>query len=481
MNLKVVTRNVGLALLLNALFMFISAIVSAIYGYDASFSPLLLSAIITTIAGSFPLIFVTRFYDITIREGFTIVVSSWILSCLFGMLPYVLYGGEFSIVNAWFESVSGYTTTGATILKNVEGIPNGLLFWRSSTHWLGGVGVVLFMLLILPTVSTFRMRLSKMEISSLSKENFKFKAYQTIRVIAIVYVGLTVLGIIFLCIAGMNLFDAVNHSFATVATGGFSTKNLSVLHYNSVWIEIVLMVFMFLAGAHFGLLYSVIAGKPGSFFKSSVIKFYFYSILLGCLVLSLYLKFTGTVDEWGLALRQGFFQVVSLGTTTGFANADSSGWPPFAILILIYFCFQCACSGSTTGGIKVDRVLIFFKSLRVQLKKQIHPNAILPIKVDSHIIDKELVYNVNLYIGLYILIVFLATVFISILNVSLIDSFTASVACMGNVGPGFGTVGSLGNYSHFPDLAKLILSFEMLLGRLEIYSLLILLVIYRKS
>ncbi len=336
------------------------------------------------------------------------------------------------------------------------------------------------MLLILPTVSTFRMRLSKMEISSLSKENFKFKAYQTIRVITIVYVGLTVMETLFLYLAGMSLFDAINHSFATVATGGFSTKNLSVLYYDSVWIEIVLMVFMFLAGAHFGLLYSVIAGKPASFFKSSVIRFYFYSIMTGSLILSLYLKFTGTVEGWDMALRQGFFQVISLGTTTGFANADSALWPPFAILILIYFCFQCACSGSTTGGLKVDRVLIFLKSLRVQLKKQIHPNAIVPIKVDSHIIDKEVVYNVNLYIALYVLIVFVATLVLSILNISLIDSFTASVASMGNVGPGFGSVGSMGNYNHFPDFAKLVLSFQMLLGRLEIYSLLLLFVLYRR-
>ena len=234
MNLRTVTRNIGLALLLNALFMYISAIVSAIYDFDASFSPLLLSAVITTFAGSFPLIFVNKFYEINIKEGFTIVVFSWILSCLFGMLPYVLFGGEFSILNSWFESVSGYTTTGATILVDVESVPKGLLFWRSSTHWLGGLGVVLFMLLVLPSVSTFRMKLSKMEISTLSKDNFKFKAHQTIRVISIVYLGLTLLETGFLMLAGMNLYDAINHSFSTVSTGGFSTKNLSILYFDSV-------------------------------------------------------------------------------------------------------------------------------------------------------------------------------------------------------------------------------------------------------
>lgn len=479
MNLRTVTRNVGFALLLNALFMYISAIVSAIYDFDASFSPLLLSAVITTFAGSFPLIFVSKFYEINIKEGFTIVVFSWILSCLFGMLPYVLYGGEFSIINSWFESVSGYTTTGATILVDIESVPKGLLFWRSSTHWLGGLGVVLFMLLVLPSVSTFRMKLSKMEISTLSKDNFKFKAHQTIRVISIVYLGLTLLETGFLMLAGMNLYDAINHSFSTVSTGGFSTKNLSILYFDSVKIEIVIMVFMVLSGIHFGLLYSVIAGRSVSLFKSPIVRFYLMSLLIGSVLVTLNIKLTGVVENWGTALRQGFFQVISLGTTTGFANADSSIWPSFSILLLIYFCFQCACSGSTTGGLKADRVLIFFSSIKAQIRKQIHPNAVVSIKINSQTIDRDLVYGVNLYIALYVTIVFIVTVLLTLMGIDMTDSFTSSVASMGNVGPGFGNVGSLGNYSDFPMVGKFILTIQMLLGRLEIYSLLLIFVLYR--
>ncbi|PKO96241.1 MAG: cation transporter [Bacteroidetes bacterium HGW-Bacteroidetes-7] len=479
MNLRTVTRNIGLALLLNALFMYISAIVSAIYDFDASFSPLLLSAVITTFAGSFPLIFVNKFYEINIKEGFTIVVFSWILSCLFGMLPYVLFGGEFSILNSWFESVSGYTTTGATILVDVESVPKGLLFWRSSTHWLGGLGVVLFMLLVLPSVSTFRMKLSKMEISTLSKDNFKFKAHQTIRVISIVYLGLTLLETGFLMLAGMNLYDAINHSFSTVSTGGFSTKNLSILYFDSVKIEVVIMVFMVLSGIHFGLLYSVIAGRSVSLFKSPIVRFYLMSLLIGGVLVTLNIKLTGVVENWGTALRQGFFQVISLGTTTGFANADSSMWPSFSILLLIYFCFQCACSGSTTGGLKADRVLIFFSSIKAQIRKQIHPNAVVSIKINSQTIDRDLVYGVILYIALYVTIVFIVTVLLTLMGIDMTDSFTSSVASMGNVGPGFGNVGSLGNYSDFPMVGKFILTIQMLLGRLEIYSLLLIFVLYR--
>lgn len=232
MNLKLVSRIIGLALLLNAIFMFISAAVSIVYGVDDSFSPLILSGIITSVVASFPLIFVHKSGEINAKEGLVIVVFSWILSCLFGMLPYILFGGEFSIINSWYESVSGYTTTGSTILTNVEALPKGLLFWRASTHWLGGMGVVLFMLLILPSISSSRM-LSKFEISSLSKDNFRFRAKQTVRVISTVYVGLTVAETILLNLAGMTLFDAVCHSFATVATGGLSTKNLSIAYDDS--------------------------------------------------------------------------------------------------------------------------------------------------------------------------------------------------------------------------------------------------------
>lgn len=479
MNLRTVTRNIGLALLLNALFMYISAIVSAIYDFDASFSPLLLSAVITTFAGSFPLIFVSKFYEINIKEGFTIVVFSWILSCLFGMLPYVLYGGEFSILNSWFESVSGYTTTGATILTDIESVPKGLLFWRSSTHWLGGLGVVLFMLLVLPSVSTFRMRLSKMEISSLSKENFRFKAHQTIRVISLVYFGLTFAEVLLLVIAGMDLFDAVNHSFATIATGGFSTKNLSIRSFDSVSIEIIIMFFMLLSGIHFGLLYSFVSGKSTNLFRSPIIRYYLLSILAGSVIVSLNIKFSGIYTSWATAFREGFFQVISIGTTTGFANGDSSVWPGFSILLIMFFTIQCACSGSTSGGMKADRVWIFFLAVKAQIIKQIHPNAVVSVKMGTQTLDRDTVYSINLFIALYLLIVFISALLLTGLGTPIIDAFSASAACMGNVGPGFGEVGSLGNYTSIPALGKLLLTVQMLLGRLEIYALLLIFVLYR--
>ncbi|MEZ7954841.1 MAG: potassium transporter TrkG, partial [Bacteroidales bacterium] len=425
------------------------------------------------------LIFVQKSGEINAKEGLVIVVFSWILSCLFGMLPYILFGGEFSIINSWYESVSGYTTTGSTILTNVEALPKGLLFWRASTHWLGGMGVVLFMLLILPSISSSRM-LSKFEISSLSKDNFRFRAKQTVRVISTVYVGLTVAETILLNLAGMTLFDAVCHSFATVATGGLSTKNLSIAYYDSPGIEIIIMVFMLLSGMHFGLLYSAFSGKVHSLWRSPVVRFYLASIILVSLVVTLNLKITNIESDWSHALRHAFFQVISVGTTTGFASADSSIWPSFSILLLIYFTFQCACSGSTSGGLKVDRVLIFYEAFKAQIKKQIHPNAIVPVKLGGHTIEKEVITSTALFIVLYILIVFIVTIILTFLGVELLDAFTASAANMGNVGPGFGSVGSLGNYSQIPALGKFVLSVQMLLGRVEIYSMLLIVLVFRK-
>ncbi|MFA6927276.1 MAG: potassium transporter TrkG, partial [Bacteroidales bacterium] len=281
MRIQVIARNMGLVLLVNALFMAIAVLVSALYGFDTGFSPLLLSAIITATIGSFPYIFVKKASDVATREGYMIVVISWVLSCLFGMLPYLLWGGEFTLINAWYESVSGYTTTGGTILTNVEAIPHSLLFWRASTHWIGGMGVVIFMLLILPEVSSIRLKLSRIEISALSQESYRFRTKETVRVIAYVYFGLTLLETICLLMAGMSLFDAVCHSFATIATGGFSTRNINIAAYDSKVIEFIIIIFMCLSALHFGMIFMLVVKRSTILFKSPVTRYFISSILLG--------------------------------------------------------------------------------------------------------------------------------------------------------------------------------------------------------
>lgn len=479
MNLSVVSRNIGIVLLFDAFFMFLSAVVSMLYGFDSSFSPLILSSFITFIAGSFPLVFVRRKDSINTKEGFTIVVFSWVLSCIFGMLPYVLWGGEYSLVNAWFESVSGYTTCGATAILNVEALPKGLLFWRSATHFLGGLGVVVFMLLVLPAVSGFMRRLSKVEISALSKQDYKFKTKQTIVVMASVYLGLNIAEIICLLLAGMDLFDAVNHAFSTVATGGFSTRNLSIKAYDSVGIELIITIFMFLSSLHFGLIYLSVVSRSFKLFKSPITRYYLFFTIACTLVVAFNLRLSGTMETWGESLRHSLFQVVSLASTTGFATADTSVWPNISVLILTLVSIQCACSGSTSGGIKVDRFFIFFKSIKAQLKKYVHPNAVIPVRVGNHIVEPQTITTVLLYMVFYALIVFVSIVLLSMMGVGFTESISSSIASMANVGPGFGSVGSLGNYALFPAMGKVVLTMLMLLGRLEIFPFIIIFVIYR--
>lgn len=479
MNVSVVARNIGIALLFNALFMFLSAVVSVLYDFDSAFSPLLLSGVITFTTGLFPLIFVRKYEEIHIKEGFTIIVLSWILSCLFGMLPYVLWGGEFSVINAWFESVSGYTTTGGTILQDIQALPKSLIFWRSSTHFIGGIGVVVFMLLILPMVSTFKMRLSKMEMTSLSKENYRFRTKEAIKVIASVFIALNIFATIGYLLSGMGLFDAVNHAFSTAATGGFSTKNESIGAFNSFWVELVAVVFMILGGMHFGLLYGFFFERSVKLFKSPITKFYLASIGIATVVVSIDLLVHRAGGGFWQTIWDAMFNVASFISTTGFATVDTSCWPSLSILVLIFLSIQCACSGSTSGGLKSDRVYIFWKSFMVQLRKQMHPSAVVPVRVGSSVVENSMVSAVNLYIIVYFLLMFVGAALLSAMGVDYMDAFTASISNLGNVGPGFGNVGSLENFSQIPVMGKFILALQMLFGRLEIYSLIIMFSIWK--
>jgi trk system potassium uptake protein TrkH len=459
-------------MLFNSVFMLLSLVI-AFYNHDTSQLPLLFSFLLTALFGLFPMVFVPKTQDLTNKESYLIVVLSWILSCFVGMLPLLLWGGEFTVAKAFFESVSGYTTTGASVLKNVEALPNGLLFWRSSMHWIGGIGIVIFVLIIIPSMGKARMSLSKLEISPLAQDNFRYRTQKTLRIIVVVYLGLTILQTIILMVCGMSLFDAVNHTFATIATGGFSTKNASIAFYNSIPIEIVIIVFMFLSGIHFGLLYTTFTLHRSNIFNSPIVRYYFVITVTGIIIVAINLK--GSIyPTWGEAFRYAAFQVVSLSTTTGFANADSSVWPPLSVAIILFFTIQCACAGSTSGGMKIDRVVLFFQGLKCQILKLQHPQAVIPVRLGKQLVDEETINSVLLFIVLYILILFISTVILTTLGVDLLSSFSASAATMGNAGPGFGIVGSMANYSAIPEPGLLVLSFDMLLGRLEIFGLLML-------
>lgn len=467
----VIVRYISMGLLLNAVFMLIATTVSTLNHFDDGFFPLLLSFLVTTAMGAFPLFFVPSYRDISLKESYVIVAFSWILCCAIGMLPYLLWGGEFSITKAWFESVSGYTTTGATSLTNIDSLPLSLRFWRASTQWIGGGGVVLFALVVLPSLGKVHANLSKIEMSSLSKLNVSKGVYGSLRSILVVYIALTVLQSILLYLAGLKMVDAIAYSFSTISTGGFAMSNSNVAGLNNSVAEIIIFIFMVISGLNFSLIFASFMRREVSVFKSGVAKFYLLSILIGALMLSLGLQiFTNT--GWANAFKHGFFQVASLASSTGFYNADTSLWPPFAIMLLILFMMQAGCAGSTSGGIKVDRVVLFGNTITTQIKRLQHPNAVIPVRIGKTIIADEVVSSSLLFIVFYVIIIFLSTVVLGMFGLDMISSFSASAACMGNVGPGFGIVGTMGNYGSLPDFSMWWLTLLMLLGRLEIYGLL---------
>ena len=481
MNVGVISRNVGIALICCAIFMFLSALVAALNGFDSSFSPLFLSAILTLMVGVFPLIFVRRHKDINTREGLAILLIAWFLSCIFSMLPYVLWGGEFTLVNAWFESASGITTTGATILNDIEALPKGLLFWRSSTHYIGGLGVVVFIMMILPSFGTVRFKMSKMDVEDISKNNYQYKSNKFIRVVVTVYAGITICSFISLLLAGMPLFDAVNHALSVTATGGFSTRNASIGAFNSPLIEWILIFFMIVASLHFGLIYASFATRTFKVLKNPITKFYLATILVAGLLVAGNLVISGTVPNVWEALRYSFFTVVSTISTSGFGTTDTNVWPIFSILILIYAGIQCGCSGSTTSGLRSDRVYLTFKAARAQLIKIAYPNAVVRVKSDGQIIDRDLITSVSLYVLLYLIITLVMAIVYAAFGLDLLTSVSASVSMMSNVGPCFGTFGSsMDSFASAPELAKVLMGIQMIIGRLGIYSILLVFILYRK-
>lgn len=482
MNIKAISTNVGKALLVSALFMFLSMIVSVIYGRDEAFGPLLISFIITLIVGAFPFIFVRGRQPLSLKDGFLTIVFSWILSFVFGMLPYVLYGGEFTLINAWFESVSGFTTTGSTILNDIEALPESLLFWRSSTHYIGGLGVVVFLLLVIPDASPYRLKLTNMEMSSLSKEGYRYKSSKVVRIITCVYVSLTIAILLSLWAAGMPFFDSLNHAFSIAATGGFSTRNLSIGAFGSDTINLIVLVFMAICAMHFGLIYAVFVTRSFKPFRNSVTRYYFASIAVMSVVIMYSLLKDGGYQSWGRALMDSTFTVVSYMSTAGFAICDNAHWPWLAGVVLLFASFQCGCAGSTTGGIKVDRILIAFKAISNEVRHRLHPSAVSHTFLSGQHLANSAVSAVLMYIVVYVITVFISIVAVMLCGCDATEAVSGVIASVGSVGPGLGELGSLDNYSAQPAMAKFIYAFDMFLGRVEIYPVLIVIsMIFRRN
>ena len=473
MNVKAISLNVGKALLVSSLFMLLSVGVSLLYGRDSAFAPLLLSFIVTFVLGVFPLIFVRNSSALSMHEGLVTIVISWLLSFVMGMLPSILWGGPFTIINALFESVSGYTTTGATILTDIEALPHSLLFWRSSTQYIGGLGVVVFLLYILPDNSPLRLKLTNLEMSSITREGYQYRSSQAIRVIIRVYIALLVLSFGSLVLAGMPVFDAINHALTISATGGFSVKNASIGFYDSNVINIIVMFFTIVSSIHFGLIYMAVAMQTLKPLRTPVVRYFLSVIVVASVVTCLTLTLSGTYDNWGKAAMDASFAVVNYITTAGFANADNAGWPLLASVMLMFCAFQCGCSGSTTGGLKADRMLLSFRVIIRQIRHNANPSEVHRITVGGRPVKDEVAIGAVTYLALYCLIVMLSTLLLLSLGVDGQTAFSGTVASVGNVGPALGDIGMAGNYAHLAHWVKFIFSVDMLLGRVEIYPVLV--------
>ena len=470
MRVHVVIRYIGMVLVFIAAFMLASAGVSLVNDHDSAFYPLLLSSFLTAILGLFPLIFVERADEIKTKEGYAIVVGSWLVACIVGTIPYLIWGGEFTLINAWFESVSGFTTTGASILNDIEFLPRGLLFWRSASTWIGGIGVVMFALVILPTMGRSRQLLYNVELSTIAKDNFHYRSREIMRILIFVYVGLTLVTTLLLKLSGMCWFDAVAHAMSACGTSGFSTKNASVAFFDNPMIELVMMGAMTLSGIHFGILYATITGRRNNIFRSEVVRGYVGMMFIASIIIAASLFSESIYPSFVESLRHASFQVVSITTTSGFATADTNLWTPLAIIILIFCSIICGCAGSTSGGMKIDRLLLALKVIRNRVKLQQHPNAVISTKTDGMVQGDNVLTMVLTFIVAYLLLTLVGTIIFAMFGCDIMTSFSASLSCISNVGPGFGEVGSLDNYSSLPTVLKLNSTLLMLVGRLEIFG-----------
>ena len=474
MKWHIITFYIGATLLLVSTLMAISGLVACLTPGDDSWTSLFFSAIVTGSAGAFPLIFVNNgHHKLTFREGNAIVVGAWVSACVFGMLPFLLFGREFTPINALFESVSGFTTTGASILNDIEALPRGLQLWRISTAWMGGVGIVTLFSMII-TQRANKSTLSRAEISSVARAPFVGeRSISFAKKMLITYTALTVLTVLALMLVGLNWFDALTNAMSACSTCGFCPRNTSIAFYDNPAAEVILTVAMLAAGINFGILFlAFLSRKPQSILKSETIKVFLSLVALAIVVVTADLLINGHYHSFGKALRDASFQVASISTTTGFATKDTMLWPPLSVAILVICSLVCGCSGSTSGGIEIDRALLAIKGIHRKVVLSATPNAVKVIRIDGRGRPDSQVDDAYRYIFCYLLIVVIFSAINIAAGLDFMTGVTASIACIGNVGPGFGDIGSMSNYSSLPGIIKLSGMVEMLIGRLEIFPVL---------
>ncbi|SHJ18618.1 trk system potassium uptake protein TrkH [Arenibacter nanhaiticus] len=475
----------GLLLLCNGFFMIIAAIVSGIYD-DGVTLDISLAGIITMLIGTVSM-FYTRTHkkEVKRREGYIIVTFGWLVMSASGMLPYLFSGAIPGVTNAFFETISGYTTTGASIVDDIEALPEGILFWRSLTHWIGGMGIIVLAIAILPLLGIGGMQLFAAEAPGPSTDKLHPRITDTAKRLWLIYFGYTVAETLLLKLAGMSFFDAINHSLATLSTGGFSTKNLSMAYWNDQpLIQYIVILFMFLAGSNFVLSYYAFKGKIQKVLFDEEFKMYSIFIISFSLIAALvvYLKANVPMSDFHpmvfgeaeSAFRHSLFQVVSVITTTGFVTADFTSWAPFLTVLFFGLMFLGGSAGSTSGGIKVMRHLLIIRNGLLEFKRTLHNNAIIPVRYNNKTVDEHIVYNIIGFFVLYMLLFIIGSLGLGALGLDFTSAIGGAASSLGNVGPALGSLNPVSNYNSLPELGKWWCGFLMLLGRLELFTVLIL-------
>ena len=470
--------------------MLLAAVVSGIYKDGATLS-ITLASISTMFAGVFAMYY-TRGHrkEVKQKEGYIIVTFGWIVMSISGMLPYIFSGAIPDITNAFFETISGYTTTGASIMDDIESMPEGILFWRSLTHWIGGMGIIVLAIAILPLLGIGGMQLFAAEAPGPSADKLHPRITDTAKRLWLIYVGYTVAETILLKLAGMSFFDAINHALATLSTGGFSTKNASLAYWNDQpLIQYIIILFMFLAGTNFVMSYFAFKGKVQKVLKDEELKFYFLFILTATITAGLVIYFRGNITEltpgYPMVLgkaessfRHALFQVVAVVTTTGFVSADFTAWTPFLTIFFFGLFFLGGSAGSTAGGIKVMRHLLIIKNGLLEFKRTLHSNAIIPVRYNNKTVKEHIVYNIIGFFVLYMLLFIIGALVLGFLGLDFESAIGGAASSLGNVGPALGSLNPVSNFNGLPDLAKWWCGFLMLAGRLELFTVLILLTPY---
>jgi trk system potassium uptake protein TrkH len=475
MRLGMIFRIMGALIFFLGLTM-IFPLLFSLYYRDGDLWAFILSVAITTGTGAFLFqIFRGTNQEISHREGFAIVALGWGSAALFGSLPYLLSGVFPSFVEAYFEATSGFTTTGATVLDPIEGVPRGILFWRSLTHWLGGMGIIVLSIAILPFLGVGGMQLFKAEVPGPVADKLKPRIAETAKILWKVYILISGAETLLLIAGGMSLFEALCHTFGTMATGGFSTRNISIGSYNKAYFDGVIVVFMILAGTNFSLHYQALTGDFRAFSRNSEVRFY-WTILAGAMLFATLILRVQVYDTLATAFRYASFQVTSIMTTTGYTTADFEKWPSFVQYILVVLMFIGGSAGSTGGGIKCVRILLLLKQGRRELSRLIHPHGVIPVRLGGQVVPDGVIQSVWGFFFLFILVFILASVIMSLLGLDIITAFVSVAATINNIGPGLGAVGPMDNYTSIPVIGKWILIFCMLVGRLELYTVIILLV-----